>query len=79
MKKVSTKLQSLVNRIQTIQEQLDELRSELEQKQYALENQDGLSYQDQRKYDSITEDVQYLDDVYLALDNAISDIEDYIE
>lgn len=79
MKKVSTKLQSLVNRIQTIQEQLDELRSELEQKQYELENQDGLSYQDQRKYDSITEDVQYLDDVYLALDNAISDIEDYIE
>lgn len=79
MKKVVSKLNSLVVRIQVIQEQLDELKSELENQQHELANHAELSSREQRKYDSLVEDIEYIDDVYYALDSAISEIENYID
>ena len=68
MKKVTSKLQSLVNRIQSLLEQFDEIKSGLEEQRYELEGQDDLTDKAQRKYDSLSEDIEYIDDVYYALD-----------
>ena len=77
MKKVSNKLQSLVNRMYKIQEELDELRNGLDYKRGEFEDEDEDRYE--RKISKIDEDIEYIDDAYYALDSAISELENYIE
>ena len=76
MKKVSKKLISLRSRIEKLQEDLDELKSELEDKLLYLEEDDESN---ESRIEKLNEDIEYIDDVYYALDSAISEIENYIE
>lgn len=76
MKKVSNKLISLRSRIEKLQEDLDELKSELEDKLLYLEEDDESN---ESRIEKLNEDIEYIDDVYYALDSAISEIENYIE
>ena len=77
MKKVSNKLQSLVNRMYKIQEELDELKNKLDYKRGELEDDDEDRYE--RKISKIDADIEHIDDAYYALDSAISELENHIE
>ena len=80
MKKVQRKLQSLCDRIQVLQGQLDDIKTECEDKLDEMyDSLEEFSFAQQKRYDKLVEDIDYISDVYYALDNAISEIENYIE
>ena len=80
MKKVQRKLQSLCDRIQVLQGQLDDIKTECEDKLDEMEDSlEEFSFAQQKRYDKLVEDIDYISDVYYALDNAICEIENYIE
>ena len=80
MRKVQRKLQSLCDRIQALQEQLDEIKTDCEDKIDEMEDSlEEFSIAQQKRYDKLVEDIDYISDVYYALDNAICEIENYLE
>lgn len=52
-------------------------KSEIETKRDELEEEDCDKYES--RIEKLNEDIEYIDDVYYALDQAISEIENYIE
>ena len=77
MKNVSNKLVSLRNRIEKTQEELDDLKMSLEIKRDELEEEDVVK--NESKVEEINNDLDYIEDVYYALDRVISEIENFIE
>lgn len=78
MKKVERKLATLINRMNKVQEELDELKSELEDKIWEIENNEDCEIND-NKLDKLNENVEYIDEVYESLNTAIAELENYIE
>lgn len=76
MKNVSKKLQALINRMYKLQEELDDIKSGIEDKIYQLEDEEDVN---EEKIEKLNDDIDYIDDVYYALDSAISEIENYVE
>lgn len=60
-----------------MQEEFDSLKSGIETKRDELEEEDCNKYES--RIEKLNEDIEYIDDVYYALDQAISEIENYIE
>ena len=81
MKKVDKKLESLISKIESLQEEFEHLKYSIEEKRDIMEEKfdetEDAKYEE--RIDGINDDIGYLDEVYQALDNARSEIENYIE
>lgn len=79
MKRIEREITALVNKMMNVQEELNELKSELENKIWEIENKEEDCEVAEKKIIRLEDDIKYIDDVNEALNTAISEIEYYIE